>query len=192
VAVITTEGAIILDSLAVLLFGTNAIRLRSGKYTSMNSTGTVDFLTTVLSTSSDEIGLVQRWGAVILVTSSIFLFPFSWENTAMIILAAFAIGLFSNLLLELAYRSRMMGNLAVIVLFILGFWSIHICASSTAQELTGVESNYLWKSSWTEIFTNWWISSLIGLGVLIGWFILIRLWPSKNESLTNPRFWLFA
>lgn len=189
-AVVASSGTIVLDALATILMGHVTIGVWTGnRLPLVNAKQSTwgQFLHLVVADLKLKLG-----GVLLLLSTALMLLPFSWEMLIKFILAILAIELIALLIQECVFRTRTLGNIAIIAGLMLIFLSIHLCSGEIAGFLIHEKLPSRLNTSWTKVFVHWSYTSAILIGSTLASLGLLRAHPKRNERLTKPRLWLFA
>lgn len=190
-SVIASSGAVLYDALALLLLGHALIAVRTGQHCVEPISDLPpwrQFLVMELACARN----VKLGGVFIVLATGILVLPFSWLQLVKLSAGVLAIELIAGLFLECCLRSRVIGNMAILIAVALFFWSIHFCANALSEYMIEVDLPEMMAFSWTNALGHieGIVALLLGGGLgLLGMLQGIRY---RLAHLAKPRLFLFA
>lgn len=189
-AVVASSGAVALDAIAILLIGYSLIRIRTGKEWAPIAPS-LSPLAQFVQHEAMSFKQVKASGLILMLSLALMLQPFSWGGLLSFLFSVLTIELVSAVLLECSLRDRLLGNLSIVVMLGLCFWSIQVCSNVIVSFLLG-EAVPGQRTSWTGVFDHISFPFFALLGAVAILLIILRLRPKRDAALVRPRLWLFG
>ena len=189
-AIVASSGAAALDAIAILLLGYGLIRIRTGKEYAP-TTPTLSPIAQFIQHESMSFKHVKAGGLILMMSLALMLQPFSWGGFLGFLFSVLTIELVSSVLLECSLRDRILGNISIVLMLGLCFWSIQVCSRIIVNFLLR-EAVPGPSTSWTGVFDSIAFPSLALLAAAAILLIVLRLRPTRDDALVRPRLWLFG